>query len=370
MARASTSSDKVSSVRTLPRSARSAGWKRALAALLAVSLVAAYVGSTTSCAAVVNASPGLRWWLFSNFGAQRVCPEMLKTSLTLRMQDRAPGIGRFFPSQCSYTVNDDAQTLQVNIAGVGYAYVPPAKHIGFNLNVAVEYRPDFMIAGDDLYVWGKFSRMISAPNFQLAYVENPALDVATTLTPLGSGANLLGNQVVAGFLSRGFTVVDNSDTGKLFSLGILSPPAKPFQPIQVDDDSSYTFANETIDVYVGQRDFLGPFEVADDDQQLQLKFNLTGSPAEFMVVTKGTGDNWIAAYNAGQAGPAPPPGAIMGAPLNQGPTIKRLTLQPGMYYVVVDNTTTAGVVNPPITLPNPLFDAATRISYVAQLIEP
>lgn len=327
--------------------------------------------SSTSCAAVINASPGLRWWLFSNFGAQRVCPEMLKTSLTLRMQDGAPGIGRFFPRSCNYTVNDDSQTLQVNVFGVGYGYVPPAKHMGFTLNVSVEYRPDFQIAGDDLYVWGKFSRLTGAPNFQIRYTENPVVDVATNVTPLGSGLNLLGNQVVVGFLSRGFTVVENSDSGKLFSLGILSPPSKPFQPYQVDDDSAYTFANETVDVYVGSRDFLGPYEVTDDDQQLQMKFNVTGNPIEFMVVSKATGDAWLEQYNSGTAGPPPPPGAMMGAQLNQGPTVKRLTLPPGMYYVVVDNTTTAGMVSPPISLiPNPLFEASTRLSYVAQLIEP
>ncbi|MFO0612535.1 MAG: hypothetical protein U0414_08115 [Polyangiaceae bacterium] len=346
-------------------------WKRALAALVAASVVAAYLVSSTSCAAVINASPGLRWWLFSNFGAQRVCPEMLKTSLTLRMQEGAPGIGRFFPRSCNYSVNDDAQTLQVNVFGVGYGYVPPAKHVGFNLSVSVEYRPDFQIAGDDLYVWGKFSRLTGAPNFQIQYAENPVVDVATNVTPLGSGLNILGNQVVVGFLSRGFTVVDNSDSGKLFSLGILSPPSKPFQPYQVDDDSSYTFANEAVDVYVGSRDFLGPYEVTDSDQQLQLRMNVTGNPLEFMVVSKATGDAWLEQYNHGQAGPPPPPGAIMGAPLNQGPTLKRLTLPPGFYYVVVDNTTTAGMVNPPVSLiPNPLFDGSSRLTYVAQLIEP
>jgi hypothetical protein len=328
------------------------------------------VSSQTNCAAVVNASPGLRWWLFSNFGAQRVCPEMVKSSVTLRMQERAPGIGRFFPTQCSYNVNDDSQTLTVNIGGTGYAYLPSAKRIGFTLTVSVEYRPDFMIAGDDLYVWGKFNRLTNQPNFQLGYVENKIMDVATAVTPLGAGANFLGNQVVSGFLARGFTVVDNSDKGRLFSLGILNPPAKPFQPIQVDGDNAYTFANEQVDIYVGERDYLGPFEVADSDQLLQLKMNLTGNPVEMMVVSKATGDTWLDQYQRGfPLGPAPPPGVLSGAPLPQGPTIKRLKLQPGQYYVVIDNTSAAGMVNPPFTIPNPLFDASSRLSYVAQLVE-
>ena len=327
------------------------------------------VASSTGCAAVVNSSPGLRWWLFSNFGAQRVCPEMVKTSVTLRLQDRAPGIGRFFPSRCSYEVNNDTQTLTVTISGTGYAYLPTAKRTGFALSVAVEYRPDFMIAGSDLYVWGKFNRIMGQPNFQLGAVENKLLDVATVLTPLGSGANLLGNQIVAQFLARGFTVVDNSDSGRLFSLGILQPPAKPFQPIDVSSDNAYTFANEQIDVYANQRDYLGPFEVANSDQSLQLKMNLVGSPVEYIVVTKATGDEWLDQYQRGlPLGPVPPPGGVSGAPIMQGPSTHKLKLQPGVYYVVIDNTSAAGIVNPPMSLPNPVFDASSRLSYVAQLV--
>jgi hypothetical protein len=339
-------------------------------AILATLLAVLAVGSSANCASIVNASPGLRWWLFSNFGAQRVCPEMVKSSVTLRTQERAPGIGRFFPSQCSYNVNDDSQTLTVNVGGTGYAYLPSAKRIGFTLTVSVEYRPDFMIAGDDLYVWGKFNRIVNGPNFQLGYVENKVMDVATAVTPLGTGANFLGNQVVASFLTRGFTVVDNSDAGRLFGLGIINPPSKPFQPIQVTGDSAYTFANEQIDVYSNERDYLGPFEVADDDQYLQLKMNLVGSPMEMMVVTKATGDEWLDQYQKGfPLGPPPIPGPVSGSPIPVGPSAKRLKLKPGTYYVVIDNTSAAGMVNPPFSIPNPLFDPASRLSYVAQLVE-
>lgn len=320
-----------------------------------------------SCSSIVNASPGLRWWLFSNFGAERICPEMMKTSVTLRMQDRAPGIGRFFPTQCSYNVNDESQTLSVSVGGTGYAYLPPAKRVGFNMSVSVEYRPDFMIAGDDLYVWGKFQRIVQGPNFQLGFVENKVLDVATAVTPLGSAANFLGNQVVTGFLTRGFTVVDNDDTGREFALGILNPPAKPFKPIEVTDDDAFTFANESIDIYVGQRDFLGPFEVADSDQFLQMKMNLTGTPIELMIVQKSIGDQWRDQYQKGWAAGAPI-GITAGSPIQPGTSTRKFKVPPGLYYVVIDNTSTAGVINPPLSL-NPLLDASSRLSYVAQLIE-
>ncbi len=338
-------------------------------ALLAFVLLALLLAGT-SCSSIVNASPGLRWWLFSNFGAQRVCPEMMKSSVTLRTQDRAPGIGRFFPTQCSYNVNDDTKTLMVNVAGTGYAYLPSAKRVGFTMTASVEYRPDFMIAGDDLYVWGKFNRLVNGPNFQLGFVENKILDVATAVTPLGSSANWIGNQVVAGFLTRGFTVVDNSDTGREFSLGQLNPPQKPFRPIEVTDKDAYTFSNETVDVYSNQRDYLGPFEVTDSDKNLELKMSLSGNPVELIVVTKQVGDQWLDGYVKGQPLSQPPGIILAGSPIQIGSSTRKFRLQPGLYYVVIDNTSAAGMVNPPATtILNPLFDPAARLSYVAQLTE-
>ena len=351
----------------MPRSKRIRGlFVRALLALTLVFVVA----SSSGCSGIVNASPALRWWLFSNFGAQQVCPEMMKASVSLRTQDRAPGIGRFFPSQCSYNVDDKNQTLAVNISGTGYAYLPSAKRVGFTMTVSVEYRPDFMIAGDDLYVWGKFSRIVNGPNFQAGFVENKIIDVATAVTPLGAGMNFIGNQVVAGFLTRGFTVVDNSDKGREFALGTINPPQKPFRPIEVTDQDAYTFANETIDVYTNQRDFLGPFEIPDSDKSLQIKVNVAGNPVEMLVVTKSVGDQWLDAYEKGFA-LGPPPGPILaGSPLQVGGATKKFRLAPGLYYVVVDNTSAAGIVNPPASsIFNALIDSSARVSYVAQLIE-
>jgi hypothetical protein len=337
------------------------------AALFALTAISSL--STTQCAGIVNASPGLRWWLFSNFGAQKVCPEMLKTSVPLRLQDRAPAIGRFFPAQCSYNVNDDSQTLTIHIAGSGYAHVPTAKRIGFTLTASVEYRPDFMLAGDDIYVWGKLNRVVNGPNFQLGYVQNPVLDIATAVTPLGSAANFLGNGVVSGLLTRGFTVVQNDDTGKEFTLGIINPPMKPFRPIEVTDDESFTFANETIDVFVNERDYLGPFEVTDSDQLLSFRLSLTGNAVDLLVVQKQTGDQWRDGYEKGQPLGGPPGMIVAGTPVQPGMSTRKFKVPPGLYYAVVDNTSAAGNVNPPFSIPNPLFEPAARLSYVAQLIE-
>jgi hypothetical protein len=61
---------------------------RKLRALSAVFLVGLSVAVTSGCAwfrSTVNDSPGLRWWLFSNFGAQQVCPKVLSLCVWIRV---------------------------------------------------------------------------------------------------------------------------------------------------------------------------------------------------------------------------------------------------------------------------------------------
>ncbi|WP_245678187.1 hypothetical protein [Chondromyces crocatus] len=318
----------------------------------------------------VNASPALRWFLFSNFGASKICPEMLKSGMSLKLQDRSPAIGRFFPMQCSYNVDDSTKTVTVNIGGTGYGYVMPAKRVGFSLTASVEYRPDFQIAGDDIYIWGKLNRVVQGPNFQLGYVENPVVDVMANVTPFGNIANFLGNQVVAGMLSQGFTVVYNEDTGKEFTLGTILPPAKPHRPFDVTSTSYLTFANEVIEVNAQQRDYLGPFEIVEAGQSLFLKISTEGAPVDVMIVDKGTGDAWREAYQTGKP-LGPPMGPVQaGGPLQPGTVdSRRYPLRPGLYYVVIDNTSAAGLVSPPVNILNPLGGTAARVSYLAQLVE-
>jgi hypothetical protein len=318
----------------------------------------------------VNASPALRWFLFSNFGASKICPEMLKSGVSIRLQDRAPAIGRFFPMQCTYDVNDSAKTITVHITGTGYGFMMPAKRVGFSLSASVEYRPDFQIAGDDVYVWGKLNRIVQGPNFQLGFVGNPLVDVMANVPPFGGIANFFGNQVVASALSRGFTVLYNEDRGKDFTLGIIYPPQRPSHPFAVPDNERFTFANEVVEVQVNERDYLGPFEVAEAGQALYLRMSVDNAPVDVMIVDKATGDAWRDAYQTGRP-LGPPPGPVQaGGPLQPGQVdSRRYHLRPGLYYVVIDHTAAAGLVTPPTSLLNPLGSAPARISYLAQLGE-
>ncbi|MFO0757330.1 MAG: hypothetical protein U0359_12615 [Byssovorax sp.] len=341
---------------------------RALAALLALAALAIFVPGTSGCAAIINNSPELRWKLFSLFGAQRICPEMLKRSVSIRLQDRSPAIGRFYPMQCTYAVDDARQVVTVSVGGTGYGYMLPAKRVGFSLSASVEYRPDFVIAGDDLYVWAKLNRIVDGPRFQLGYVENPLADVAANIPPFGSIANFLGNQVVQGAMTQGFTVIHNEDKGDDFTLGQIYPPQRPHHPFQISTSERFTFANETVDVQGGQRDYLGPFEIASPGQALYLTMSSQGPAVDVMVVDKLTGDAWRDLYQRG-APLGPPPGPVLGSIVLQPGQVAnlRFPMQPGLYYIVIDNTAAAGTVSPTGSFWNPLNGTLAEVNYVAQL---
>ncbi len=330
----------------------------------------AIVATGCPCAGVIlNNDPNLRWWAFKTYGVQRVCPEMLKTSVPLRFQEGQPIVGRYFPASCTASINDQNRTILVNIGGAGYVYMPTMKRMGFTLNAAVEYSFDYRFEDDGVWAWGKLARVAAGPDFKLTSVENKIADIATIMTPAGPAANSVGGQVVTQFLQRGFTVIENDNGNKEFSLGILPPGKHPKKPIEVDDDDDVlTFANEVADVYTGQRDFLGPFEVADDDQALQLKGSLAGPAVELMVYPKTMADTWRESYQNGVTGPATTM-PIASAAIQPGPFTKRFAVRPGLYYIVVDNTASAGQISPPMGMIN-IVDTASRLTYVAQLIEP
>jgi hypothetical protein len=248
----------------------------------------------------------------------------------------------------------------------------PARRIGFAATVSVEYRPDFQLSGDDVYVWARMSRIVSGPDFQLGYVENPVVDAAASIGPLQQLANLFGSQVVSSELTRGFTVVHNEDTGNEFALGILLPPAKPFKPYDVSEDDAFTFANETVEIAAEQRDYLGPFEVTDADQSLDLRLSLQGrNGVDVLVLSKSYGDAWREAYQTGRD--FGPPGPVFTSfPIGPGYTVRKLKLPPGLWHVVIDNTSKVGMVAPVAGVP--ILDqfitaSSVQLSYVAQLVE-
>ncbi|MBI4950517.1 MAG: hypothetical protein HY908_00645 [Myxococcales bacterium] len=320
------------------------------------------------CRPVINSSPEFRWWLFSNFGASMICPEMLKIGLPLRLQDRGAAIGRYFPAQCSVDIDNQNKLVTVNFAGTGYAWHTLTKRIGFSAVASVQYRVDFYLGEEDLYLWAKSNGIPNGPSFRLGYVENPIADIATGATPLGIVANYFGNQIVAGELTRGFTVIHNPDKGNDFALGVLTPPQRPNHPFHVLQNEYFTYANEMVEIHSNQRDFIGPFEVAEPGQRLFVRYFLQGTPVDVALVDKATGDLWRDAYQTGRP-LGPPPGQVLGgAPLMPGQELRTAyNPPPGSYYIVIDNSPAWGAVAPPVSVLNPILDPVATLSYVVQL---
>lgn len=336
---------------------------KGVVALLAAGLLA------TSCFLVretVNDSPSIRWFLFSNFGASRICPEMLKRGAPLRLGAQDAIAGRFFPSQCQSSVDDATQTLTLHFAGSGYAWTPVAGRLGFSCTLKVEYRPDFFMAEDALYVWARTNRIVQGPDFAISSIENPVVDWAAQ-GPAGYLAQTFGQQIITSKVAEGFTVV-RTDSGDDFAMGILQPPQRPRHPFNTSDNN-YVIANDAADVRVGQADFIGPIEVADEDQMVLLRWRAAGTRSDALVYARGVADPMRLTYEQGGGivPPAVPPLAQW--VLEVGETTHRLKLPPGQYMLVVDNSDRLGQVTPPWNPLAGMGSGALSFSYIIELAD-
>ncbi|HEX4475996.1 MAG TPA: hypothetical protein VH142_13015 [Polyangiaceae bacterium] len=314
----------------------------------------------------VNASPSLRWWLFSNFGAGKMCPEMLKRGAPLRLIPNGNAIGRFFPTACKSDVDDSSQTVTIHFSGTGYAWTPVAGRVGFSVATAVEYRPDFQMTEDSTYVWARTNRVVEGPTFAIGSVENPVVNWASQ-TPLGYLASTFGSQIISSELASGFTVV-HSDNGDDFALGILTPPAKPPHPFKLSSNEHITLANESTEVRLQQVDFIGPLEVADNGQALFMRFKLAGPSVDMLIMQRSAADTWREGLQQGAplAPPTVPPITSFVLAGNSEQT-QSLRLPPGQYVIVVDNSDRVGSVAPPWNPLSVLGGGVVVLSYSIEL---
>jgi hypothetical protein len=326
-------------------------------------LVLAVTGVGCPCVrSAVNASPGLRWWLFSNFGASRICPEMLTRGVPLKLQALgAASIGRFFPQTCNVQVDDANQAIVMTVTGTGYAMFPVTRRIGFYVGMSVEYRPDFRMEPDAIWVWGRFSRFVTPPDLRIVGVENPVVNLATK-TPVGDVATLLGQGLVAGEIGKGFTVV-HADDGDDFAVGHLEPPERPKRQFKPGEDH-VVLASDLAEVHPGSREYLGPFNVPNDGVALFVRAHVEGGPLAYAVVDRNVGDAWVRTYEAAQA-LGPPPGPVIGqGSLSPGDASLKLPVTRGQYYFVVENQTPALA---PLGVPLPVPEQVTYVSYSAEI---
>lgn len=293
----------------------------------------------------INSSPEVRWFLFSHFGAQRVCPEMLKRGMALKLVPNGNAIGRFFPERCTAQVNDAAQTVTVAFEGSGSAWTPVAGRVGFAVSATIDYRMDFFLAEDSMYIWAKPARIAYGPDFRMGAIENPLVDWAAQ-GPAGYMVTTFGSQIVQGQLSSGFTVV-RTDSGDEFAIGILTPPQRPHTFFAAGNDRT-SLERDSTEIRVDQMDLIGPLEVPSSGQALYLRFQLTGPAVDALLIRRGAGDLWRSGLQLGAQLSAPPEAPLSAFTLQPGQEARQLVPLPaGQYYLVLDNSQRMGSVNPP-----------------------
>lgn len=315
----------------------------------------------------VNASPALRWWLFSNFGASQICPEMLKRSAPLRLTPGGNVVGRFFPEQCNVAVNQASQTVTIDFNGTGYGWTPVAGRVGFRAGAAIEYRMDFFLADEATYVWARTARILKGPEFTMTSIEYKLANFAAQ-GPAGYLLNTFGAELMTSQLAQGFTVVSGED-GNLFALGHLTPPNRPPTPF-VHGDDRFLFASEVSEVRSEQVDFLGPISIPSVEQALFLRLQVTGPAIDVLVVSRSNGDVWRKSLQQGSLlGPPPEPPLSTWALQPGAEQRQTLRLPPGQYYVVLDNSARVGSVNPPWTPLGVVGGNTAVVAYLAELGE-
>jgi len=168
--------------------------------------------------------------------------------------------------------------------------------------------------------------------------------------PFGGGgqnvANSLGAQILKGEIAKGFTVIRAANGDVEFGLGVVEKGSHPTSP-KLAANGKNVLLNDRSEVHQNQRDFVGPIEIPDGDK-LSITLQIDGAPAiDVIVVPRSTGEAWLQQYTT-QAVTTPPPAIpMLDEPVYSGAIWRRtLSIPPGLYYVVLDNTSTAGRTAP------------------------
>jgi hypothetical protein len=284
------------------------------------------------------------------FGTKSVCDELQKRSVPLKLREEDPTLGRFYARTCaSRDLENDNIYLQ--FGGVGYAWSNITKRVGFGASAGVEYDQDFRIADGRLYVYFR-PAAITAKQFELKTAEQSAPSVLGTVLPGASPqdfVNQLGEGLLAQQLGRGFTVVRDSDGAVSFGFGMVPPGQTPSAPFERKNQSRLLLTNERVEIHQNQRDFTGPFQVDDDDMALYLTMNVEGTSAvDVLVFQRPIGEQWLQSYVHEVQINAPPQPPLFDEAAPAGVLFRRLVRVPkGQYYVVLDNTSSAGRTTPP-----------------------
>ncbi len=297
-------------------------------------------------------------------GMGDICKQMTSRNAPLRLAPDSPVIGRFYPAQCTAT---EGEQLNLRFAGYGYAWTNLSKKMTFQGGASAAYRYDFQVTEGnhcDVYAYFRPSR-VDATEFRLHRIEGTAASLFNQFTQFGDN---FGRQVIATKLSDGFTVIayDAKENHVDFGLGIVPFGKKPFHPYDVRGSEKITVENERVEIHQNQRDFVGPIVVEESGRALYLSARLDGAPAiDVLLMRKAEAEASLQLYfEYPQSGPlAAPP--MTGDVLSAGMELKRaIVVPPGIYYLVLDNTPSAGQIVPPN---NPFDDRAAIVNYLIQI---
>ncbi|MEM6790630.1 MAG: hypothetical protein AAF928_08615 [Myxococcota bacterium] len=350
-------------------------WQRLAVAFMAVSSCGASCGQSTL---------GIMPWVFNDsehrtlrrdvvrLGLDDICPELLATTVPLKLRARDPSTGRFFPTSCDVAELGNEGNLFVTLAGHGYAWNDVTGRLGFEATVKVELEHDFLLDGATMYLYLR-ARHAADAAFTPLLVERAAEQNAPVTELLGTdmttAATEIGRRVLLGQVGRGFTAIRTPDGTTRVGLGLLAPGTRPFEPFGPDDASGSTLANDRTELHVGEVDFTGPFDV--DGEALWLTALVEGAPSvDVLVYAAASVAPWIAAYERRpDAAPAPRPAPLWTHTLPAAPTPATaplrvaVSLPPGRYVVVFDHSARAGPTTPSV---RPGDDRAALVSYALQ----
>jgi hypothetical protein len=300
------------------------------------------------------------------FGLDSFCSEMLKAGAPLKFGDDEPVVGRFFADSCqSQVLDDDSQkSFVVQYTGKGYAWTNLSLRIGFSSRGVVEYDTDFQLQDGVMYVYFR-PRQIDGAAFQTSLVESLVANGGLTLS--GVNADDLGKHIVESQLRRGFTVIRRAGGDTDFALGLVPTGEVPFKPFEVKRSAKLILANERTEVHRGQQDYIGAFEVKDSNQALYLTVAVDGVPnADVLVVPKPIGDTMLDQYLHAAGGAALTTPALLDETATQGKGFwqRFVSVEPGRYYLVIDNSAQLGKSAPDSQARD---DAAAKVDYLVLL---
>lgn len=314
---------------------------------------------------VINdpANKSLRFDLLK-FGLDQFCFEMTNRGAPLKLGDEMPTAGRFFAASCQHQILDTEgrKSLVVQYSGTGYGWTNVSGRIGFEASGLIEYAPDFQVHDDAMYIYFR-PQEVDASTFKTLMVESSAAKTGLSMT--GIDPDEVGTRLVRGQLRRGFTVIRYNARGETdFGMGLIPKGRVPEKPYLVETTNRTNLVNDTTEVHSGQQDYIGSFEVTEDDPVLFLTAKLDGTPAVDMALVPKAGsvqmlDQYV--KTPGAATMLMPP--VLQEALVQGtPWQRSIKLAQGSYVLVIDHSDRLGTSAPPARP----ADSPAHVSFLVQ----